>query len=163
MGHIGQELTHNSHQVSTPVSSVPFLQLRMAIDKLHTAPFSEVVTEDLQRQFEALLKESRAPSPPPPSSSAASAAAAATARHLAEASGHSGAAVTAAVAAAAQQFPAGQLADVLGLEGPVAFRKEAEAVALEKRKAVEGKDKTQELVMEQVRTGQALPQPLTRG
>ena len=133
-----------------PIPFIRSLQVQAAIDKLRSAPFILVVTEDMQKQFEALLKEAASPAPPPPSSSLASAAAAAAAKRAGEAAGQPAAAVAQA-AAAAQQHPAGQLADVLGFEGAVSFRREMEAIALEKRKAVEGKDKAQEALLEQVR------------
>lgn len=57
------------------------------------------------------------------------------------------------------KFAAGQLAAQLGFEGPSSFRKEQEALALERRKAVEGRDKAQEVVLEQVRL---LPFPRVR-
>ncbi|GJP31126.1 hypothetical protein CLOM_g9557 [Closterium sp. NIES-68] len=50
------------------------------------------------------------------------------------------------------QFPAGQLAEALGMDGTGAFRKEQEALALEKRKAAESRDKAQEALMDQLIT-----------
>lgn len=95
-------------------------QIQSTCQQLHDAAFEDVMTAEMKQQFQQLMQEGGG--------------GAAGVRR----SSSLGTAYT------QSQHPAGQMADLLGFDGSATFRKEQEALALEKRKAAEGRDKAQE-------------------
>ncbi|CAI7868901.1 unnamed protein product [Closterium sp. NIES-54] len=104
-------------------------QLQATLKQIHDACFEDLFTADMKQQLQSLQQDG---------------------------AGSGGAGVRRSSSLGTpytqSQFPAGQLADALGMDGGGAFRKEQEALALEKRKAAESRDKTQEALMDQLIT-----------
>ncbi|CAI5521603.1 unnamed protein product [Closterium sp. Naga37s-1] len=113
------------------LSTHPFppMQLQATLKQIHDACFEDLFTADMKQQLQSLQQDG---------------------------AGSGGAGVRRSSSLGTpytqSQFPAGQLADALGMDGGGAFRKEQEALALEKRKAAESRDKTQEALMDQLIT-----------
>lgn len=103
-------------------------QIQSTCQQLHDAAFEDVMTAEMKQQFQQLMQEGGG--------------GAAGVRR----SSSLGTAYT------QSQHPAGQMADLLGFDGSATFRKEQEALALEKRKAAEGRDKAQEQLLDQLLT-----------
>ncbi|CAI5954676.1 unnamed protein product [Closterium sp. NIES-64] len=104
-------------------------QIQATLKQIHDACFEDLFTPDMKQQLQSLQQDG---------------------------GGSGGAGVRRSSSLGTpytqSQFPAGQLADALGMDGGGAFRKEQEALALEKRKAAESRDKTQEALMDQLLT-----------
>ncbi|CAI5497913.1 unnamed protein product [Closterium sp. Naga37s-1] len=118
--------------LAIPTDALPddlVAQLQATLKQIHDACFEDLFTADMKQQLQALQQDG---------------------------GGSGGAGVRRSSSLGTpytqSQFPAGQLADALGMDSGGAFRKEQEALALEKRKAAESRDKAQEALMDQLIT-----------
>ncbi|CAI5469683.1 unnamed protein product [Closterium sp. Yama58-4] len=118
--------------LAIPTDAMPddlVAQIQATLKQIHDASFEDLFTADMKQQLQALQQDG---------------------------GGSGGAGVRRSSSLGTpytqSQFPAGQLADALGMDGGGAFRKEQEALALEKRKAAESRDKAQEALMDQLIT-----------